>query len=83
MNAPVNSKSLFAFVCEQMRKLDSKESTVEEAKAQAHLAKQANNILKYELDRANTEMKLRSQNKEFNETLMLRQVESKQFDSTI
>jgi len=33
-----------------MRKLDSKEISVEEAKAQAALVKQSNNILRYELD---------------------------------
>ena len=34
-----------------MEKLDSKEITVDEAKAQAALAKQANNGLKYEIER--------------------------------
>ena len=35
-----------------MHKLSVKAITVDEAKAQAHLAKQANNLMKYELDRA-------------------------------
>lgn len=47
-----SSKSIFEHLCDQMDKLNSKVVSVEEAKAQANLAKQANNILKYELDRA-------------------------------
>jgi hypothetical protein len=47
-----SSKSIFEHLCDQMDKLNMKVISVEEAKAQAHLAKQANNILKYELDRA-------------------------------
>ena len=82
MNAPVNSKSLFSFVCEQMAKLDRKESTVEEAKAQANLAKQANNVMKYELDRANTEIKLAQHNKENTIQIELRQIEVKGFSDT-
>jgi len=35
-----------------MHKLSAKSISVEEAKAQSNLAKQANNILRYELDRA-------------------------------
>lgn len=51
MNEP-KTKELFSFVCDQMSKLDKKEIDVEQAKAQANLVKQANNLLKYELDRA-------------------------------
>lgn len=46
------SKSIFEHLCNQMDKLNSKVISVEEAKAQANLAKQANNITKYELDKA-------------------------------
>ena len=47
-----NTKSIFLHLCEQMEKLDNAEIGVEQAKAQAVLAKQANNVLRYELDRA-------------------------------
>ena len=47
-----SSKSIFEHLCSQMDKLDNKQISVEEAKAQSNLAKQANNVLKYELDRA-------------------------------
>lgn len=47
-----NTKSIFDHLCDQMNKLDAKTITVEDAKAQANLAKQANNVLRYELDRA-------------------------------
>jgi formyltetrahydrofolate synthetase len=47
-----NGKSIFRHLCDQMHKLSVKAITVDEAKAQAHLAKQANNLMKYELDRA-------------------------------
>jgi hypothetical protein len=40
-----------------MQLLKQKAITVEEAKAQANLLKQANNILRYELDRAIAEKK--------------------------
>lgn len=46
------SKGLYDFLCGQMEKLAAKKSTVEELKAQAASAKQLNNILMYELNRA-------------------------------
>ena len=48
---PVNSKSLFHFICGQMEKLDNNDITVESAQAQSNLAKQAINILNYEIKR--------------------------------
>lgn len=47
-----NSKELLNHLMNQMSLLSAKAIDVEEAKAQAHLVKQANNLLKYELDRA-------------------------------
>lgn len=47
-----SSKAIFEHLCDQMSKLNAKVISVEEAKAQANLSKQANNILKYELDRS-------------------------------
>jgi len=47
-----NAKGIFKFLCEQMEKLEQKKITVEHLKAQAGSAKQLNNLLKYELDRA-------------------------------
>lgn len=46
------SKGIFEFLCGQMEKLDKKQISVEHLKAQAGSAKQLNNLLKYELDRA-------------------------------
>ena len=79
---PVNSKSLFAFICGQMDKLDRKETSVQEAQAQASLMKQANNVLAYELKRADTQMKLSLHNKQYSENIQLREIESKGFDDT-
>lgn len=79
---PVNSKSLFAFICGQMEKLDKKEIGVQEAQAQANLMKQANNVLTYELKRADTQMKLSLHNKQYSENIQLREIESKGFDDT-
>jgi multidrug resistance efflux pump len=59
---PTNNKSLLHFIFDQMEKLDKKEIDIDQAKAQALLAKQANNSLKYELDRANVQMKLAEHN---------------------
>ena len=46
------SKDLLKFAFETMAKLNSNKVSVEEAKAQSNLIKQANNIFRYELDRA-------------------------------
>jgi hypothetical protein len=46
-----SSKAIFDHLCDQMHKLSAKLISVEDAKAQANLAKQANNVMKYELDR--------------------------------
>ncbi len=81
---PVNSKSLFTFICNQMEMLDKDVITVEKAKAQSALAKQANNLLKYELDRASTEITVRNFNKDNkDDTIRIREIESKPFDNTI
>lgn len=47
-----NSKELLKHAFDLMHLLKQKAISVEEAKAQANLLKQANNILRYELDRA-------------------------------
>ena len=52
-NKSANTKEIFKHLCDQMHKLSAKLIDVDEAKAQSHLAKQANNLLKYELDRSN------------------------------
>lgn len=51
-NKTANSKELFKHSFDLMQLLKQKAISVEEAKAQANLLKQANNILRYELDRA-------------------------------
>jgi copper(I)-binding protein len=77
---PVNNKSLIAFLFDQMNKLDENKITVEDAKAQANLAKQVNNAMKYELDLVKTKMELTEFNKTNTEKIELRNVESKNFD---
>lgn len=79
----VNNKSLLAFIFDQMDKLDNKEIDVETAKAQSNLCKQANNALKYELNRAKTKMDLSQHNKLTGDNLELREAETKNFDNTI
>ena len=74
---PVNSKSLLHFIFDQMEKLDQKLITVQEGQAQANLAKQANNLLTYELKRAQTLFALKGSEIE------LREIESKAFDNTL
>jgi hypothetical protein len=51
-NKLANSKELFKHSFDIMQLLKQKIITVEEAKAQANLLKQSNNLLRYELDRA-------------------------------
>ena len=77
---PINNKSLLHFIFDQMEKLDKNEIDVQQAKAQADLAKQANNMLKYELDRTNVLMKLDFHNKSFSSNIDLRNVEGKNFE---
>lgn len=48
----VNSKELLKHTFNLMMLLKSKVISVEEAKAQANLIKQSNNLLRFELDRA-------------------------------
>lgn len=52
-----NSKELFKHSFDLMQLLKAKVISVEEAKAQANLLKQSNNLLRYELDRAIAEKK--------------------------
>jgi len=77
---PVNTKSLLTFVFNQMEKLDKGEIDVQKAREQGNLCKQANNILKYELDRAKVKMDLTRHNAVYKDGLNLRQVESKNFE---
>lgn len=46
------TRHIFKHLCDQMDKLNMKMVSVEEVKAQANLAKQANNILNYELNKS-------------------------------
>lgn len=77
---PVNNKSLLAFIFDQMEKLDNNEITTEQAKAQANLAKQANNSLKYELDLVKTKIELTEYNNTYDTNIELRNAESKNFE---
>ena len=77
---PVNNKSLIAFLFDQMEKLDSNTIDVEQAKAQANLAKQVNNAMKYELDLASTKMKVAEFNKTNDLKVEIRNAESKNFE---
>lgn len=77
---PVNNKSLLGFIFDQMSKLDEGSISVDQAKAQANLAKQANNSLKYELELAKTKMELEEFNKLNGSNIELRNAESKNFD---
>ncbi len=57
-----SSKGIFEFLCLQKEKLDKKLISVEHLKAQAGSAKQLNNLLKYELDRAKAIQKFKDIN---------------------
>lgn len=55
---PVNTKSLLAFIFNQMERLNAGEITANEAMAQAKLASQASNVLNYELKRTIVQMRM-------------------------
>lgn len=77
---PVNNKSLLAFIFNQMEKLDSNDITVEQAKAQANLAKQANNSLKYEIELVKVKMEIQEFNIQHDKQVDFRNAESKNFE---
>lgn len=54
MEKESKSSRVFEHVVDQMNRLKAKTISLEEAKIQANLSKQANNTLRYELDRAKT-----------------------------
>ena len=76
---PVNNKSRIAFLFDQMDKLDKDEIDVQKAREQGNLAKQVNNAMKYELDRAKVQMELTAHNAVYKDGLDLREIESKNF----
>lgn len=77
---PTNNKSVLHFLFDQMEKLDNKEITVDEAKAQAAIAKQVNNCMKYELDRSRLMMDLDAHRRQTGESIEFRNVEGKNFE---
>jgi hypothetical protein len=77
---PVNNKSLLHFIFDQMEKLDKGEIDTHQAKAQAELSKQANNMMKYELDRVNTLIKMDVHNRTNGSKIELRNAEGKNFE---
>jgi hypothetical protein len=72
-NKNANTKELFKHSFDLMMLLKAKAISVEEAKAQANLLKQSNNILRYELDRAVAEKKF--------EDLNIREIEEHESES--
>jgi hypothetical protein len=70
------NKDLLQFIFEQMEKLDTNKIDVDTAKAQSDLSKQANNAMRYELDRAKVLIKLAEHNAlAIGEVIELRNVE--------
>ena len=83
IGAPVNTKSLLAFIFNQMERLNSGEIDAVTACAQAKLASQASNVLNYELKRTIVQMRLREIGSGINATEpRLREIESKRFEET-
>lgn len=81
---PVNTKSLLAFIFNQMQRLNCGEIDANTACAQAKLASQASNLLNYELKRTIVQMKLREIGNGIEATEpRLREIESKAFDDKI
>lgn len=58
MEKRIDTKTMLAFLFEQMEKLDRNEISTDTACAQAKLASQANNLLDYELRRTVVQLKL-------------------------
>lgn len=81
---PVNTKSLLAFIFNQMERLDAGEIDAQTACAQAKLASQASNVLNYELKRTIVQMRMQQVGAGIKATdITLREIESKPFDSQL
>ena len=75
---PVNTKSLLAFIFNQMERLNSGEIDAQTACAQAKLASQASNVLNYELKRTIVQMRMQQIGAGLSATdITLREIESK------
>ena len=77
---PINNKSLLHFLYNQMEKLDEKIISVEEAKAQASLAKQVTNVYDHEIKRAKVNLELAKHNKDNDRQIIIRDIEGVNFD---
>lgn len=77
---PVNNKSMIAFLFDQMDKLDKKEIDNQTAREQANLAKQVNNSMKYEIERAKIKMQIANHNSLSSTKVELRNIESVNYD---
>lgn len=75
---PVNTKSLAAFLFNEMERLKQRETTPEEAVAQAALASQLNKLLDYELKRTIVQVRLTEIGQHIEPKI--REIESKAFD---
>lgn len=81
---PVNTKSLLAFIFNQMERLDAGEIDAQTACAQAKLASQASNVLNYELKRTIVQMRMQQVGTGIKATdITLREIESKPFDNQL
>ena len=72
-----NTQDLLNHVFDQMDKLSEGDITVQQAREQSNLVKQANNILRYELDRVQTAIRLQEHEEMYGTKLGLREIESK------
>jgi hypothetical protein len=77
---PVNTKSLLAFVFDQMDKLDKKEIDVDTANTQSKLVQQANNLIRSEHERTRVKMELEKHNAEYKNNIEFRNIESVNFE---
>lgn len=77
---PVNNKSLLHFLFDQMEKLDNGSIDINQANTQANLVKQANNLMRYELDKVKVLISMSEHNTTYSKNLELRDVEIKNFE---
>jgi hypothetical protein len=77
---PVNNKSLLHFLFDQMEKLDNGTIDINQANTQANLVRQANNLMRYELDKAKVLIQLSEHHNSSGKKIELRDVEVKNFD---
>lgn len=77
---PTNQKHLYHLLIDSMKKLDSGEMSVPQAREMSNLGARVNTAVKLEQERARVKMELEKHSKGGGSDIRLREIEGKNFD---